>query len=91
MVEDEVAIHVCLFAVKCFKNHGIKLEPWRTFVFKYMLVIQLCYENKESWSFVISVPSRYIHSHLTHIGPAFLFWDIGKQCRSRSDAAEHGV
>ena len=27
----------------------------------------------------------------THISLVFHFWDIGKQCRPRSDAAEHGV
>ena len=28
---------------------------------------------------------------LTHISLASHFWDIGKQCRPRSDAAERGV
>ena len=28
---------------------------------------------------------------LSHISLAFLLWNIGKQCRSRSDAAERGV
>ena len=32
-----------------------------------------------------------VNDHLTHIRLASRFWDIGKQCGHRSDAAEHGV
>ena len=31
------------------------------------------------------------NSDLTHISLASILWDLGKQCKPRSDAAEFGV
>ena len=51
----------------------------------------------ESWStFVMCtvIKNNLIGNHhfvLTHISLASHFWDIGKQCRPRSDVAERGV
>ena len=39
--------------------------------------------------------SRFVHSYielkLTHISLASHFWDIGKQCRPRSDAKQRSI
>ena len=42
--------------------------------------------------FCTFIASSFIHFiALTHISLASHFWDIGKQCRPRSDATERGV
>ena len=62
--------------------------------------------GNQGYSYFSDKPSLLFHSNyiveatlnskftcciITHISLASQFWDIGKQCRPRSDAAERGV
>ena len=60
--------------------HGILVRIWFDLVFRQH---QICSDRKIDKDIDIII--------LTHISLASHVWDIGKQCRPRSDAAERGV
>ena len=63
--------------------------PWAGFV-KIRLIHKAEHNVPDEWN--ANVLMRKGLKILTHISLAFLFfWDIGKQCRPRSDAAERGI
>ena len=51
--------------------------------------IQYCYESLTCHPLIMKIPS--VRNGLTGFSIVSFLWDIDKQCRTRSDAAERGV
>ena len=54
-------------------------------------LIQIMDLSEKDQVFKVNVWTNYVSFSLTHISLASFLWDIGKQCKTRQDAAKCGV
>ena len=54
-------------------------------------LIQIMDLSEKDQVFKVNVWTNYVSFSLTQISLASFLWDIGKQCKTRSDAAKRGV